>query len=244
MFSEMTRKRADCASRPEPAMRNEAWSGSSEAMTKSLQRGQQHLMEYPLDIRVQRVAAVDVAFLHHFLFEADRIAGNGRLPTIAFGRRHRRREFLARRHDVRRIGRRHRDLRLIENFREGLNVLGVVAGRVGVGDVVGDQGLARGQPLRLLRRQLEKVNLRQTAPRGTTSLKPIRRVLPEAGVAIRRGPIYGAADVLWTPPETFVRDDRHSSWAAASRRSGPPSKPPPFPQYRARRKRDRRAAGE
>ena len=73
MFSETTRSRADCASSPEPAMRKEACNGS--IIASGLHACEQHAVERLDDVGVERIAAVDLAGLHHFLLEAHRIAG-------------------------------------------------------------------------------------------------------------------------------------------------------------------------
>lgn len=98
-------------------------------------------MEDTGDIGVEREAAVDVASLHHFLFETDGIARDGRVIRTA----------VCRPHAVVSIGigcqmrwicRHHRNICLVEHIRERFNIECLVACRVGIGDICRDELLA------------------------------------------------------------------------------------------------------
>ena len=106
----------------------------------SLQRRHHHLMEDFLD-RVGRIGvAADVAELDHFGFEVDRVAVERRVRLVAVVRLRRIESFRSAR--CGRRGRRHGDLGLGQDGRK-IEIFGLEARRIGVGDVGRNQRLAR-----------------------------------------------------------------------------------------------------
>ena len=114
-------------------------------------------MKGSADVGVHRVVPIDVADIDHLLFEIDRVAGQGLFSRINFDLAQRARFRLGQR-QVRGIGRRQFDGRRVEDSRKWLDVDRVIARRIRVGDIGGDRRLARGQPLRFLGADLEKID--------------------------------------------------------------------------------------
>src|SRR6056297_666747 len=141
-FSEMICRRLDCVCNPEPAMREIAASGSIIAL--SFQGCHEHAVERLDDAGGKRMFPRRAAGFHQFLLDADAVAGMGDGPGIRLvGARLAGAPVEL---EMRRAGRRHLQAGMVHHLPKGLHVLGAIAGRVDIRDVLGDRGLAHRQP--------------------------------------------------------------------------------------------------
>ena len=109
------------------------------------------------DAGVEPEGAIDLAGLDQLLLQADAVAGVRDFPGLGL-RAPACRRTAAPGRSCARIGRRHRQARLLHRHLEGLDVERLEAGGIGIGDVAGDGRLPRRQPAIVLRDNIEKMN--------------------------------------------------------------------------------------
>ena len=151
----MTRIRVECASRPEVATFDGRFNRINH--DEALHADREHLGEGLNDGRIHRIIAPDLVGLEHLVLHADRIARRHHFPRRAILRRESSRAERIGRH-VTGLGGDKIAVASAVDVHERRHVLGDIARRIGVRDILRHRRLPHRKPVLLRRREIKKIN--------------------------------------------------------------------------------------